>query len=270
MSTVAQRYFTATDERLRNVEPTWWGAVVTDERFPDVYDLNYARVTTSSPDLGLDDVVKELEPALRRAGSRHVQIVVLDPDGAPGLLEQATAAGLRLSSDNVMELRGATLPPRPGTDDLPLVEEADPEAPEFADLLRRAYREFEVTQEHVVEQLLRWNREVLAPSGRRYFVVREGGDVAGTGAFHLAGGVAYVDDIVTFAAFRRRGVASAIVRRLIREAGVVGAEATFLLADQPGPMRLYRSLGFEEAGRVHGLLGGIDLIAAAAKTRQPG
>jgi len=268
MSTVAQRYFTATDERLRNVEPTWWGAVVTDERFPDVYDLNYARVTTSSPDLTLGDVWRELESALRRTRSRHVQIVVLDPDGAPRLVEQATAAGLRLSSDTVMELRGATPPPDAG--DLPQVEEDDPEAPEFADLLRRAYAEFEVTQEHVVEQLLRWNREVLAPSGRRYFVVRMDGDVAGTGALHLAGGVAYVDDIVTFAAYRRRGVASAIIRRLIAEAGEVGAEATFLLADQPGPMKLYRSLGFEETGRVHGLLGGIDLLAPPGGTRTPG
>jgi N-acetylglutamate synthase-like GNAT family acetyltransferase len=269
MSTVAERYFTATDERLRNVEPTWWGAVVTDERFPDVYDLNYARVSTSSPDLSLDDVVQELEPALRRTRSRHVQIVVLATDGAPRLVEQATAAGLRLSSDTVMELRRPTPPPEHGGD-LPPVEEADPGAPEFADLLRRAYAEFEVTQEHVVEQLLRWNREVLAPSGRRYFVVRVEGEVAGTGAFHLAGGVAYVDDIVTFSEYRRRGVASAIVRRLIREAGEVDTESTFLLADQLGPMRLYRSLGFEETGRVHGLLGGIDQVAAPGGTRVPG
>ena len=262
MATVAQRYFAATDQRLRSVEPTWWGAVVTDERFPDVYDLNYARVTTSSPDLVLGDVLAELRPALQRTGSRHVQIVVLDHGGAPRLVEQATAAGLRLSTDSVMELRRNA--PASNAEDDPRVEEADPGAPEFADLLRRAYREFEVTQEHVVEQLLRWNREILAPSGRRYFVVRMDGDVAGTGAFHLAGGVAYVDDIVTFAAYRRRGIASGIVRRLIREAAASGAEATFLLADQPGPIRLYRSLGFEETGTVHGLLGGIGAISGPA------
>jgi ribosomal protein S18 acetylase RimI-like enzyme len=251
MPTVPERYFVATDRRLQSVVPTWWGAVVTDDRFPDVYDLNYARVTDDGADPGLDDVLADLEPALREHGSQHVHMVVLAPGGSPRLVEEAARAGIRVSADTVMEFRG----PVPPADGSHAVEEADPSAPWFPDLLRRAYREFDVTQEHVVEQLLRWNQEVLAPTGRRYFVARRDGEVTGTGSIHLAGGVAYVDDIVTFQGHRRQGVATAVVRRLVREAAAAGADATFLLADEPNPIRLYRSLGFAETGRIRSLLG---------------
>ena len=104
MPTIAERYFAASDEGLRNVRPTWWGAVVTDDRFPDVYDLNYARVTADAPDLTLAEVLGELSPPLRAAGSRHVQIVVLLPGGANALVEESVRAGLRRSDDSVMEL----------------------------------------------------------------------------------------------------------------------------------------------------------------------
>jgi len=243
VSSVAERYFTAADALLRRVRPTWWGAVVTDERFPDIYDLNYARVTAPAPDLGLDEVLDELRPALREGGSRHLHVVVLDPAGAPRLVEEARAAGHRISHDTVMEFRGP--PPAAGEG----VEEADPADPRLWDVMRSAYREFDVTDQNVVEQLLRWNREVLAPAGRRYFLARRDGRVAGMGAVQVREGVAYVDDVVTFPEHRRRGVASAVVRRLVREAAA-GAGATFLLADRPDPIRLYRAIGFEETGRL--------------------
>jgi ribosomal protein S18 acetylase RimI-like enzyme len=252
MPTVAEPYFEASDAALQGTRRTWWGTVVTDDRFPDVYDLNYARVTEEAADLTLTDVVEELEPLLRPAGSRHLQITVMHPGGAPALVEEAVAAGLRVSTDSVMELRREVLPPAGAADG---IERADPAGDLLWRTLRDSYREFDVTQPHVVEQLLRWNREVLAPAGRRHFLARRDGRVAGMGALQVADGIAYVDDIVTFPEFRRRGVASAIVARLVREAAAFGAGATFLLADEAGPIRLYRSLGFEETGTIRTLLG---------------
>ena len=70
LSAVA-RFFAATDGFLQHVESTWWGAVVTDPRCPDVYDLNYARVETGQPDLRLDEVEATLLPALYRIFHRH-------------------------------------------------------------------------------------------------------------------------------------------------------------------------------------------------------
>jgi [ribosomal protein S18]-alanine N-acetyltransferase len=248
MATVAERYFTAADALLRSVRPTWWGAVVTDDRFPDVYDLNYARVTTAAADLGLDEVLAELRPALAEGGSRHEHVVVLAPQGAPRLVEEARAAGHRISHDSIMEYRGPPPPADGGAETGVVLKEADRADPRLWDLLRLGYREFDVTSPNVVEQLLAWNREVLAPAGRRYFVARRDGRVAGLGGVQVRDGVAYVDDVVTFPEHRRRGVASAVIRRLVHE--TTAAQATFLLADQPDPIRLYRSLGFEETGRL--------------------
>ena len=251
MATVPERYFAASDVGLRNVRPTWWGVVIADDRFPDVYDLNHARVTGEAGDLTLPEVVEELEPLLRPAGARHLQIEITRPDAAGGLVAEAVAAGLRLSTDTAMELRG-TVPPAADDDG---VELADPGGDLLWDVMRDSYREFDVTQPQVVEQLLRWNREVLAPHDRWYYLARREGRVAGIGALQMAGGIAYVDDVVTFPEFRRRGVATSVVGRILRDAADAGAEATFLLADQPGPIRLYRSLGFEETGTIRTLLG---------------
>jgi len=250
MPTVPERYFAAADAALRGTRPTWWGTVVSDARFPDIYDLNFARVSEDAADLTLADVVGELEPTLRPAGSRHLQVVLMRPDSAPGLVEEAARAGLALSADEVMEFRAN---PGPADGDH-AVERIEPNG-ELWSVLGRSFREFSVTQPAVVEQLLRWNVEVLAPNGRRYFVARLDGEVAGIGALQIAAGIGYVDDIVTFPEFRRRGVATAIVRRILRDAAADGVEATFLLADEPGPISLYRRLGFEETGRIRTLLG---------------
>jgi ribosomal protein S18 acetylase RimI-like enzyme len=246
---VPERYFAAADAALRGTRRTWWGAVVTDDRFPDLYDLNHAKVTERAPDLTLAEVVAELEPALRGAGSRHLQVVLLRTDAAPRLVEEAIRTGLRSSDDTVMEFRG-----EPPAGDDPRIERADP-GRELWEVLERSYHEFDVTHPQVTEQLLRWNREVLAPRGRRYYLARRDGRVAGIGALQVAAGIAYVDDIVTFPDHRRQGVASSIVRRILRDAAADGAEPAFLLADEPGPIRLYTKLGFERTGSIRTLLG---------------
>ena len=85
------------------------------------------------------------------------------------------------------------------------------------------------------------------------------------GSIHVIDDLGYVDDVLTMPAKRGRGMASAIVRTLVRWARGHGAEHVLLLADQPDPIRLYRSLGFAEAGRVAGALSRLDTGAAQAR-----
>jgi GNAT superfamily N-acetyltransferase len=247
-----QRYFAASDALLQRVEPTWWGAVVSDDRFPDVYDLNYGRVDRARPDLTLDDALEDLIPAMVRTGSVHLHLVVFEPEGTDLLLREAEAAGHRVSLETVMEHDGRA----DGDPALP-VEEADPADPVLWQTLRLGFREFDVGVPAVIDQLLRWNREVLVPAGRRWFLVRNGGEVAGLGALQVRGGVGYLDDVVTFPRHRRHGIASAIVVRMVREAREAGAETVFLLADRPEPIRLYRTLGFEETATIASTLAGL-------------
>jgi hypothetical protein len=50
------RFWRSLDLCFGRVEPTWWGAVVTDARFPAVWDVNYARVDVAAGDPSLDEV----------------------------------------------------------------------------------------------------------------------------------------------------------------------------------------------------------------------
>src|SRR5438309_42614 len=105
-SRILRRYFAASDALLQRVDPTWWGAVVADDRFPDVYDLNYARVDRALADLSLDDVEGDLVPAMIRIGASHLEIVTLEPEGTGRLLDEAKRAGHSVSLDTAMEFRG--------------------------------------------------------------------------------------------------------------------------------------------------------------------
>jgi len=244
------RFFAATDALLERVEPTWWGAVVTDPRFPDVDDVNYARVDLPQPDLTLKDVEDPLLPALRSSASRHFHVVVFEPEGTPRLLEDLQRAGHALSWDTVMEFRQ---PPHEEPAGHP-VEEMRARDHELASLLELLFREFGVVDGEIRRQLLAWAIDVLAPGGRRWFGVRLDGRVVGMGSVQVRAGIGYVDDVLTMPEFRRRGVASAVVRRLVHEALGAGARHVLLLTDRPDPVRLYRALGFEEVGRVASVL----------------
>ena len=50
-----------------------------------------------------------------------------------------------------------------------------------------------ITEPPVVEQVLRRNRDVTAPAGKRWFVVRSGTDVAGMGSMLVHGRAAYLE-----------------------------------------------------------------------------
>src|SRR5437867_4421518 len=239
------------DHLLERFEPTAWGAVVTDSRFPLIYDANYARVDRGSDHLRLAEVEAVLLPALEAAGASSVHVVTMDPGGAKRLLDDLEAAGGRFTNDTAMRFEGPA-PPPPGP--APLVEEVSGLDDEFWDLQRRTLPEFDISHEETIDQFVGWQRGVLASAGKRWFGVRLDGAYAGFGSLFVREGAAYVDNVVTFPHARRRGVAGAIITRMVEEARAAGAPDVYLLADEPGPIRLYRKLGFVDAGTVVGSL----------------
>jgi GNAT superfamily N-acetyltransferase len=240
------RLFTALDERLVRVQPTPWGAVVTDPRYPAIHDVNYARVDDGSG-VSLADVEAALIPALRAAGAAQLHIATFDPVGSRPLLDELEAAGARFTYDTAMRFVGPSPePPAPGhvVGEIAEIDDA------FWAEQRAILPELDIRGD-VLDQYLDWQRDVLVPFGKRWFVAREQGRLVGTGALVVHDGVAYVDDVVTVPDARRRGVGGAVVTRIVAE-GLRSAEEVFLLADEPGPIRLYERLGFVEAGLVIG------------------
>lgn len=241
------RFWRALDGLFSDVSPAWWGAVVTDGRFPRIWDANYARVDEPATDLGAHEVLAALEPAARAAGAELLHVVSLRPESTTRLLSELSTAGHRLTWDLLMRIDA---PPR--LDDDVLVEPLA-DSPELWGAVGDSLALFGVEPGEAVDQLRSIERTVLAPGGKRWFGVRgDDGTLVSLGALHLLDGVGYVDNVATVPAARGRGFAGAITVRLVREAREAGAAPTFLLADPDDEpvVRLYRRLGFLPVGRL--------------------
>lgn len=239
------RFWRALDERFASVEPVWWGAVVTDARFPMIWDANYARVDVAAPDLRVADIEDHLLPALRDADAPVMHVVMFHPDEATSLLSELSSRGDRLGWDLVMDLEGEPPPPTEVAV-VPLEGRVD-----LWDTVADSLVLFGAEPGEALEQFRALERDVLAPAGKRWFgVVDQNGTVQSLGAVVVLGDVGYVDNIATFPPFRGRGLASAVTAMIAREARRAGANHVFLLAD-PGAsaiVSMYERLGFGSAG----------------------
>ena len=242
-------FWTALDARFAHATPVGWGAVVTDRRFPDVWDANYARVEIADEQLSLAEVAHALDPAIARADAAAFHVVMFRPQGCTRLLAELGSRGDRLSWDVVMrrapDAREVSLG-GPGD-----VQELPPDR-ELWERVGSSMASFGVTEPEIVRQLLRIEREVMEPgTSKRWFGVRDDrGRIVTLAALVLLAGSAYVDHVVTFPEARGRGYARAAVTRLVHEARASGALRTFLLVDPAGPLPLYERLGFREVTRI--------------------
>jgi ribosomal protein S18 acetylase RimI-like enzyme len=237
------RHWRALDDLLGDVRPTRWGAVVTNPRYPMVQETNYARVEATTA-VRLDEVEAELLPELDRSGSRREHVVVYFPEEQTDLVTEASTRGERIVWDLVMIHTGRLDPaPDDPAEEVIAFDEA------FALAHRESVRLFDVSDEAVLDQLSALEREVLVPAGRRWFVVRdERRTPVAFAALLVLEGVGFLDHVVTLPGARRRGLATALTRRVVAEARALGAEATYLLADPDGrPAALYGRLGFTRA-----------------------
>ena len=239
------RFWRALDERFGSVEPTWWGAVVTDARFPMIWDANYARVDVAAPDLRLADIEDRLLPALRDVNAPVMHVVMFHPDEATSLLAELSSRGDRLGWDLVMDLDGDP-PPSADVAVEPLEGRGD-----LWETVADSLVLFGAEPGEALEQFRTLERDVLAPAGKRWFgAVDQDGRVQSIGALLVFGDVGYVDNIATFPAFRGRGLASAVTAAIARAARRAGANHVFLLADPEASaiVSMYERLGFGSAG----------------------
>jgi ribosomal protein S18 acetylase RimI-like enzyme len=83
----------------------------------------------------------------------------------------------------------------------------------------------------------------------RFFVGRVGREPVATLEFALGGGVGGIYNVATVESRRRRGYASALMRRALDEARAAGVRAAVLQASPDG-VGVYRRQGFEEFGTI--------------------
>jgi ribosomal protein S18 acetylase RimI-like enzyme len=234
------RFWRAQDELFDRVELTWWGAVVSDPRYPHIQEPNYARVETLQP-VTLGEIEAALLPALERSTCHRAHVVIFFPEQQTDLLTEASTRGDRLVWDLVMEYRGGIDARLDGS-----VDEVTDFDDAFWSSYRASLRHFDVGDEDVLDELEAIEREVLLPAGRRWYVVRNAAsEPVAFAALLVLEGVGYIDHVVTLPEARRRGHATAITRRILAEAQASGTDRTYLLAEPDGVAAgMYERLGF--------------------------
>lgn len=241
------RFWKALDACLAHVGPTWWGAIVTDERFPEIWDINYARVDAAAPDLTLREVAGMLLPALAEVGTNTFHVVCFRPEETTDLLVELSTLGHTLSWDLVMDLTTE-----------PLVSPADVRVEPLGpggELWSRVEESLALfgNAPVVAEQLREIEEATFATGHKRWLGVRdESGTIVALGALLLLEGVGYLDNVATFPQARGRGLASSIVARAVDLAGEAGADHVSLFADPDdvAVVRMYERLGFRDVGRL--------------------
>ena len=231
------------EERSRR---TPWGVVVTDSRYPRVWDANNAAVMEVSPDLTMDHIRSVLTPALNQSGATHEHIEFWETSvESPAILEMRRS-GERPEPDVAMTFEGPTEPALgAGLDHGVAVEELTRLDETFWRWYRDSLKEFRMElADDLLDQMVDRVRRVFLPH-MRFFVGYADGEMAGYTSLLSLAGVGYLDDVVTMPQFRRRGIASTTVTRSVQESLASGARAVFLLAEKNGaPQRLYERLGF--------------------------
>jgi ribosomal protein S18 acetylase RimI-like enzyme len=239
------RFWRALDDCLSTVCETPWGAIVTDQRFPSIWDTNYARIDRPVEGLRLREVEEALAPALERVGAETFHVVSFFPEETRDVISELSSRGHTLSWDVVMRFEGTASPNAGG----PVVEELHAGA-ELWDTVQAALSLFDVTDPEAVRQLRRLEEEVLSRSAKRWFGVREDGELVSIAAMLELAGIGYVDNVATFPKARGKGYASALTAHAVETALGRDARHVYLLADPDGPVTMYRRLGFREIGRI--------------------
>jgi ribosomal protein S18 acetylase RimI-like enzyme len=246
------RYWRAQDDLFERVDVTPWGAVVSDARFPKVHEGNYARVEAQHR-VSLADVESVLLPALERVRCDRVHVLVFHPEDTTEILTEASTRGEHLAWDLVMCFTGET-----GRADGP-VEEIRTFDGAFWDTYDASGALFDVEDEAVLADYRGIERDVMVPSGRRWFAVLDGDRMVALSSVLVLEGVGFVDHVVTFPRARRRGYASALTRRALAEAHAAGAERSYLLAEPDGvAAALYEGIGFRPVTQIASWIGAID------------
>jgi ribosomal protein S18 acetylase RimI-like enzyme len=251
-------FWIASLELHAGFRPTPWGAIVTDARYPGVYEANHASVLRLAPQLTVEDIRVELLPALEEAGATNEHIEIMDENDESPALQELLASPGEHDPDVVMVYEGGdSLRAWSASREVPeaiRVEEVLQPDMSFWSLYRSVPNEYgEELPDEVLDQMLARVQELFVPAGERFFVATIEGTIAGMVSMFTLEGVAYIDNVVTLPRFRGRGVATAAVTRAVLASQEAGAELLFLLAEEGRTaQRLYERLGFVVRRRCYG------------------
>ncbi len=233
--------------------PVGGAQAVVHSQVPDVWDASFvSRVPPSaSPGLLLDEARRHFV----RHGCAHVKILIDDPDAV-------TVVGSGLCRRGMLKRAYATLQTRK----IPMEQPAqgririEPVSSKgdrrlLARVRDQVRRQAPWYTKEVSEALDAWEDIQRTSLNLTWMIAFLDEVPAGAAGLLLTDDGASLQSIATAPRFRRRGVASALVRDVVRRGLEAGAPFVSLLTDAgDSPRRLYRKLGFRDVGEVHEFL----------------
>ena len=230
--------------------PFLFGTAYFREELPNVWSRNYLSLERGLGRATAEQVHAEAERLLDDAGVAHRKLEVFDAEVgerlAPGLAE----LGWQVECDVVMVAASE----QDRDVDLSSAEEVSQEElePVWAEANRA---EGQIDDEGVIRQLAEGKRVLASAIDVRLFGARADGEIGAYCELYSLGGTAQIENVLTLARFRNRGLARALVLRALASARAAGNDLTFLLANRDDwPKELYRKLGFDEVGCVYDFL----------------
>jgi GNAT superfamily N-acetyltransferase len=218
------------------------GWAVRTPALPLVWSLNQLHVTGPAAPAEVLALADEHQGDL---GYRHIEVE--DPGTAHGLEALAGPGGWRVEHEVVMVLAG---PPDRRVDTAAVIE-LDEEA--MLALMRRWAAEDHPGITPVgLDQLDEYHRRKGRLWGERVFgIPGDDGAPAAVTKLRTDGAAAWVEDVYTMPAARRRGHARTLVTHATDLVRAGSHELTFIVADDDDwPKQLYARLGFEPVGRI--------------------
>ena len=245
----AVAFLTALDDACaERLVPIPGGHAVVDSRHARLWDANHLRVEAAEPP-DADALLAAAERHQAQLGFRAIH--VLDPQAGAALEAPLTAAGCEARHDLLMLLE-QTPPPLaqpPQIVELPVAR--------IAPTMLAAAGDHGFDAE-VGRQLASRAALVADRAPTRWLAVLAAGDEIAARCQLLGGDgpVAQIENVYTAPQHRSRGHARALVTHAAHAARAAGASTVFLRTDAADtPQRLYRRLGFADAGLLPRFLG---------------
>ena len=219
--------------------------LVRDPAHPDVWDANHVSEVRARTAAEIDQVLKRADETLGHC--RH-RLFVVDPLTPPAVAARLALDDYRELVPTIQLVLRDSLRAEPRSLDLrPVTTEEDWQTIE--ELVRHDHVEGARTQAHSMPAEV--TRGMVASYRKKapayqFFLAREDGVDCAYGAGVLApNGLGMVEDLFTLPAFRKRGIATAMIARAIAHVRQQGADQILIGAHATAdPKRLYARLGF--------------------------
>ena len=221
---------------------------VHDRESPDIYDANHAQRITASTPAGIERLLARAEREYAHCNHRRFQV---DFRTSPLVSARLALDGYARDDGLMMVLQGELRAPPIEHDVRPVITDKDWEA--YAVLKAADWEEHRrrlpdpKPGSEIAEAFVRIYRR-KAPDVQYFMAYVDGRPTAFFSSWPGVDGVGQVEDLFTLPEWRRRGLATALMRRCVRACRERGAAQVAIACDPSDtPKQIYAAMGFVPA-----------------------